>query len=76
MWRHIASNAMTLFIVILVVAGGVVAWAKNQYSAPGPLAEAICLRVEPGSNMARVSDILAAQDALSYPYIFRTLLHR
>ena len=72
MWRNIASNALTLFVVILIAAGGVVAWGKNQFAAPGPLAEAICLRVETGSNMGRVSDILATQDAISYPYIFRT----
>lgn len=72
MWRNIASNALTLFVVILAVLGGVVAWAKNQYAAPGPLAQAICLSVESGWNMRKVSDILEAQDAVTSPYIFRT----
>lgn len=72
MWRNIASNALTLFVVILVVVGGVVAWAKNQYSAAGPLDTAICLRVESGSNLRRVSDTLVAQEAITSPYIFNT----
>jgi len=71
MWRNIASNALTLFVVILVVVGGIIAWGKTQYTAPGPLAEAICLRVENGSNMRRVADDLAAQKAIGNPSIFR-----
>jgi UPF0755 protein len=71
MWRNIASNALTLFIVLLLAVGGAVIWAQKQYSAPGPLAEAICLRVESGSNMRRVSKDLAAQGAISSETIFR-----
>ena len=71
MWRNIASNALTLFIVLLLAAGGAVIWAQKEYAAPGPLAEAICLRVESGSNMRRVSKELAAQGAISSEMIFR-----
>ncbi|WP_102109351.1 endolytic transglycosylase MltG [Oceaniglobus roseus] len=71
MWRHVASNALSLLIVVCVAVGGLVAWGKNQYSAPGPLAAPICLRVESGSNMTRVSDKLEAEGAISSPYIFR-----
>ncbi|WP_372603538.1 endolytic transglycosylase MltG [Actibacterium sp.] len=71
MWRSIASNALTLFIVGLVLLGGVVLWGKGQYVNPGPLAEAICLKVETGSNMRRVSDELAKQGAVSNAQILR-----
>ncbi|MFV2038067.1 MAG: endolytic transglycosylase MltG [Paracoccaceae bacterium] len=71
MWRNIASNALTLFVVILIGVGGLIAWGKNQYSGPGPLAQAICLRVVSGSNMAQVSDDLSAKGAVSYGAIFR-----
>ncbi len=71
MWRNIASNALTLFIVILLLAGGVAIWAKSQYSAPGPLDQAICLRVESGSNMRRVADKLVDQGAIASRAIFR-----
>ncbi|MGC9370606.1 MAG: endolytic transglycosylase MltG [Paracoccaceae bacterium] len=71
MWRHIASNALTLFIVLLLAAGGAVIWAQKEYSGPGPLAEAICLRVESGSNMRRVSQELAEKGAISSEMIFR-----
>ncbi len=50
MWRNIASNALTLLIVALVAMAGLVAWGKARYQAPGPLAQAICLRVESGAN--------------------------
>lgn len=71
MWRNIASNALSLFIVILIVAVGVIAWGKKQYTSPGPLAETICLRVERGSSFRRVADNLEAQNAISNAAIFR-----
>lgn len=71
MWRNIASNALTLFVVILIAAGGGVAWSKRQYTQPGPLTDAICLRVEPGSSMKRVSGDLNELGAVTSPTIFR-----
>ena len=71
MWRNIASNALTLFVVALIAVGGVIAWGKAQYSAEGPLEQAICLRVEGGSIMRRVADSLAADGAISSPMICR-----
>jgi UPF0755 protein len=71
MWRHLASNVMTLMIVGLVVAIGGLTWAKRQYSDPGPLAEAICLQVPQGGTMIDVADDLIAQQAISSGTIFR-----
>ncbi|MCK0139034.1 endolytic transglycosylase MltG [Aliiroseovarius sp. F47248L] len=71
MWRNIASNALSLFIVILIIAVGMIAWGKSQYTNPGPLAEAICLRVEKGSNFSRVASKLSDQGAISNATIFR-----
>lgn len=71
MWRNIASNALSLFVVIMIVAIGMIAWGKSQYTNPGPLAEAICLRVEKGSNFSRVANKLTEQGAISNATIFR-----
>ncbi len=71
MWRNLASTALSLMVVLLVVIGGLIAWGKAQYAAQGPLDAAICLRVEPGSNFARVSEALAADGAIASPAIFR-----
>ena len=70
MWRHVASNALTFFIVALFLLGGVVTWGTGQYSAAGPLAQAICLRVEGGATMRSVRDDLALQGAISSATIF------
>ncbi len=70
MWRHIASNALTFFIVALFLIGGLVAWGAKQYSAEGPLAQAICVRVASGENMRGVRDDLVAQGAVSSGVIF------
>jgi UPF0755 protein len=71
MWRSIASNALTLGIVVLVLVAGALGWAQRQYVGPGPLDASICYRVEPGANMARVSRDLLAEGAVSSGAIFR-----
>lgn len=71
MWRSIASNAITLLIVAVFLLGGVILWGKGQYTAEGPLAEAICVRVAPGSNMRRVSGQLEEAGAVSNGSLFR-----
>ncbi|APE43823.1 branched-chain alpha-keto acid dehydrogenase subunit E2 [Sulfitobacter alexandrii] len=71
MWRHIASNAVTFLIMGLFLLGGVILWGKGEYQAEGPLDQAICLQVERGSNMRRVSQKLVDQGAISSAAIFR-----
>ncbi|SEN34999.1 UPF0755 protein [Gemmobacter aquatilis] len=71
MWRSIASNALTLFIVLLIAAAGLLAWGRNQYSGPGPLAQAICVKVDKGASLSEVSRNLEAQGAVSDARIFR-----
>lgn len=71
MWRHIASNAVTMLIVLLFLVGGVILWGKGQYDGAGPLEQAICLQVPSGTNMRRVSLDLEGQGAVSSPAIFR-----
>lgn len=72
MHRHIAANTLTLMVVGLVGIAVVLGWARGQYSEPGPLNEAICLRVEPGSRMAGVADWLEENGAVSNSFMFRT----
>jgi len=71
MWRHVAANAITFLMVVLFLTGGLIIWGKGQYDAPGPLTQAVCVQVESGSNMRRVSQNLAEQGAVSSAAIFR-----
>lgn len=71
MWRNIASNALTLFVVVLVVVGGVLAWGKREFTAPGPLVAGICLKVDKGSSMRAVSDQLVAERAVTSGMVMR-----
>lgn len=71
-WRNIASNFLTVAVVILIVAAAAVAWGKRQYSGPGPSAIAQCVQVAPGASLDSVSKQLAEQGAVSSSYIFRT----
>ena len=71
MWRNIASNAVTFLVVALFLLGGLIVWGKTQYTTEGPLDQAICLQVDRGSNMKRVSVDLAEQGAVSSARMFR-----
>ena len=71
MWRSVASNALTLFIVLLVAAAGLLAWGREQFAGPGPLDQAICFRVERGDSLSAVSRALEEQGAVSDARIFR-----
>ena len=71
MWRNLASNMLSLLIVALVLLAGVIAWGQRQYVAEGPLAEAICLQIPPGSNMIRVADDLVDKGAVTSATIYR-----
>ena len=71
MWRHIASNMLTLLILALVMLAGIIAWGQSQYVAEGPLEEAICLQVPRGGSMRLVADDLASRGAISNASIYR-----
>jgi UPF0755 protein len=71
MWKAVASNALTLFVVILVALAALVAWGRNEFVAPGPLTEPICLQVERGASLSSVSRSLEERGAITDARIFR-----
>ncbi len=71
MWRTVASNALTVLTVGLFLLAGVILWGRAQYTARGPLETAICVKVDRGANLRRVSRQLEAQGAISNGTIFR-----
>ncbi|MGR3803868.1 endolytic transglycosylase MltG [Marinibacterium profundimaris] len=71
MWRSLASNVLTLLIIALFLLGGLVLWGQGEYRAEGPLDGPMCLRVERGSNMTRVSETLLAEGAVTSEKLFR-----
>ena len=71
MWRSVASNALTLFVVLLAVAAGVLAWGRKEFTGPGPLADAVCIKVERGASLAQISRVLETRGAVTDARIFR-----
>ena len=71
MWKGIASNALTLFIVLLVVASGLLAWGRKEYAGPGPLVDASCVKVDRGASLSSVSRVLESNGVISDARIFR-----
>lgn len=71
MWKHFASNALTLGIVILVMGIGLIAWGQNAFRAPGPLQETLFFEVPRGASLTRVATALEQAGAVSDARIFR-----
>ncbi|MSU88994.1 endolytic transglycosylase MltG [Rhodobacteraceae bacterium 2CG4] len=71
MARHLAANGITLLIVALVVAIGMLEWGRGQFAGPGPLTEDTVVEVPSGANLSRVTDELTEVGAISHPLVFR-----
>jgi UPF0755 protein len=71
MWRSVASNALTLFIVGLIAVAGTLAWGRKQFTTAGPLVQSVCVKVEKGASLSAVSRSLEDQGAVSDARIFR-----
>ena len=71
MWRNIASNFLTFLVVVVFLLAGVILWGQSQYNTTGPLDGSICLRVDRGSNMRKVSRELEERGAISSGALFR-----
>ena len=71
MWRSLASNALTLLIVVFILVAGLITWGQHKYVAPGPLKQTTCFKVERGAKMSAVSTALLQQGAISDAPVFR-----
>ncbi len=71
MIRHFVANMLTLMIVGLVALAVVISSGKRSFFAEGPLEQAICFRVAPGSSLRAVSGALAEQGAIASQQVFR-----
>ena len=71
MWRNIASNFLTLLVVVVFLMGGAILWGQSQYTSAGPLTAPVCLEVPRGASMRAVSTDLEEQGAISNGAIFR-----
>jgi UPF0755 protein len=71
MVRHIASNAITLLIVLMLMLGGVIAWGAAQMKVAGEFSEDAVFVVAAGDRLKAVSERLEAQGLISNGRIFR-----
>ncbi|HPE26263.1 endolytic transglycosylase MltG [Albidovulum sp.] len=71
MWRNIASNFLSIAVLLLVVLAGVLAWAQRQYVGQGPLEQAICYKVPSGAKLWQVAEGLEEKGAVTSAYIFK-----
>lgn len=59
-----------LALVLVVAAGGVLAWGHAQYARPGPLAEETAVVIEHGQGIESIAMTLAAAGVVARPMVF------
>ena len=70
MWRHIASNFLTILILGMFLLVGIVGLGVQQYRTPGPLAEAVCVTVPRGGSIKRLASDLADKGVIESALVF------
>jgi UPF0755 protein len=71
MMRHVAANVLTLLILVMILAFGLVTWGQSQFRGPGPLTAPLRLEVARGEGLASVADRLEKEGAISNASVFR-----
>jgi len=69
--RNLAANMLTILIAIGVAIVIVIGIARQQYSAPGPLAEETVVLLPRGATATSASELLEKAGAIDNPVIFR-----
>ncbi len=71
MFKHFAANAISLLVVLGIVAAGAVIYGVRSFSAPGPLTEPARISIVSGDTMAAASDRLQSAGIIESAMIFR-----
>lgn len=71
MWKSIASNALSVLIVLLIVGAGMIGWGQAQFKGEGPLETAAFFEVPRGASLRLVSEKLEAAGAIDSAMIYR-----
>lgn len=67
----ILNGLLSLLVLGLLVAGGVVLYGASQFYGDGPLTEEATFRVEAGSGLSSIAPRLEEQGLISNQYIFQ-----
>jgi UPF0755 protein len=66
----IGNAIITLFVLAAFVAAGVLAFGKQRFDAPGPLAEDRVVNIPRGSGIRDISDALMREGVIDQPWVF------
>lgn len=69
--RHVAANALTIFIVLGLVLAGIVAWGVNMWTGEGPTRQEVQVMVPRGANLAQTSELLEEAGVIKDARLFR-----
>ena len=69
----ILNGLLSLLVLGLLIAGGVVLYGASQFYGDGPLTEDTTFRVEAGSGLTSIAPRLEEQGLISNQYIFQII---
>ncbi|TRD19757.1 endolytic transglycosylase MltG [Palleronia caenipelagi] len=71
MWKHVVANGMLFLIAALVLVGGLIGWGTNAWRDPGPLSQAVCVRVDRGASMTGLTNRLETDGVITSARLMR-----
>jgi UPF0755 protein len=71
MMRHVAANALSLFIVGLLLLLGLITWGQSRFAGEGPLDAPVVVVVDRGEGLASIAEKLRAAGAIEDVRVFR-----
>ena len=69
--RHLAANAISIFIVLGLALAAVIAWGVGQYRAPGPHADAVQVSIPRGATLNRAATLAEEAGVIADARLFR-----
>ena len=66
----IGNAVITIFVLLAVVAGGVLFVGKQRFDAPGPLPQDKVVNIPHGSGIRDIADVLQREGVIDQPWVF------
>ena len=66
----VLNGIITLAMIAIIMAGGILYWGKQQFDAAGPLSEDATVLIAPNSGLRSISNLLEEKGIISNGLIF------
>ena len=67
---YILNLAMTIFVVVVALAGAIIYWGKHEFETNGPLTESTVVQIDRGSSLNQIARLLVEHKVIESHWLF------